>query len=180
MFRQALKGFRDVALLVARLALGVILVARGWHRWQVTGVDRQMEILSQYDLPAPQFLAWLTIVFELGGGILLIFGLATPLVGLGILLVNGGIVVLRRLDEGMLHVHQGGYEYHLTQAVFGLVLLAFGSGRLGADYLFVTPRERHDVVEEELPDGPQEPPPPPPAPKPSEKTVFDRGSTGNS
>lgn len=167
MLKKALQGFRDLALLLARIALGVILVARGWYRWQDTGVDAQAQILAAADLPAPMALAWLVVVFELAGGILLIFGLGTPLVGLGMLVLNSGVILLRKLDAGLYHF-DGGYEYNLTLAAFGLVFLAFGPGRLGIDYLFVAhrrpPEEEADVALV-------------PPPTPTEHTIFHREST---
>ena len=74
---------RDIALLAARIVAGLTLVAHGWHRWQVSGLEAQVTILADAGLPAAQGLVVTTIAFELIGGALLVFGLATPLIGLG-------------------------------------------------------------------------------------------------
>lgn len=170
MLRSALHGFRDVALLLARVALGVILIARGWHRWQSGGVEAQAEILLAAEIPAPEALAWLVVGFEIAGGFLLVFGLGTPLVGLGMLVLNAGVALLRKWEAG-LYLFDGGYEYNLAMAALGLIFLAFGSGRLGVDHLFLPPKRASD-------DEP-EPPAPVTPPTPTEHTIFHREPTAD-
>ncbi|NLE97046.1 MAG: DoxX family protein [Propionibacterium sp.] len=170
MLRTALHGFRDLALLLARIALGVILIAHGWRRWLGDGIEAQVEILAAAGLPAADALAWLVVGFELAGGALLIFGLGTPIIGLGVLALNVGIILIRKFDAG-LYLSDGGYEYNLALAAFGLIFLAFGSGRLGIDHLFLAPRRAAEAAEAD--DGPVS------APTPSEHTIFHREPTGD-
>lgn len=135
-----LRVVRDLALLVARLAAGLTLVAHGWHRWQVSGIDHQVTILQDAGLPAAQGLVVATIAFELIGGVLLAFGLATPLIGLGMIVLNVTIILTVREHSGF-YLNEGGWEFNLAQAALGLLLLAFGSGRAGLDHLFLRPSE---------------------------------------
>ena len=164
MLKRWIKGFQQVALMLARIAAGVILVARGWYRWFICGIDQQAAILEASGIPAPDLAAWLVTLFELAGGVLLTFGLFTPLVGFGMLVLNLGIMVLRKLDA--LYIHDGGYEYNLALAALGILFFAFGAGKLGADSLFFTPKEPsgNDA------NAPASTPPPPP--EPSEKTLY--------
>ena len=60
---------RDIALLAARIVAGLTLVAHGWHRWQVSGLEAQVTILADAGLPAAQGLVVTTIAFELIGGV---------------------------------------------------------------------------------------------------------------
>ncbi|WP_297747013.1 DoxX family protein [uncultured Tessaracoccus sp.] len=162
MVRSWVKGFQHVALMLARVAIGVILIARGWHRWFTVGIDQQATILANADIPAPDLCAWLVTIFELAGGVLLVFGLFTPAIGFGVLVLNIGVIVLRKLDA--FYIHDGGFEYNLAMAAVGLLFLAFGSGKLGADALFFTP----------TPEQPREvvaPEPTPPS-RPTETTLF--------
>ena len=99
-----LRVVRDIALLIARIVTGVILVAHGWYRWQITGVDLQVVVLEGSGLPAAQGLAIATVIFEMVGGALLVFGLATPLVGLGMAVMNVAIILTTRADGGF-YVH---------------------------------------------------------------------------
>lgn len=137
--KSFLRAVKDVALLLSRLIMGGLLLAHGWHRWQVAGVDAEVAIIEAANLPQATTLAWLVIGFEILGGIVLIFGLATPLVGLGIVALNAGTIALVKPDE--LFMHQGGWEFNAVQGVVGLLLLAHGSGRAGLDSLFLRPKD---------------------------------------
>ncbi len=154
MLRKTVRGVQHVALLLARIVVGVVLVARGWHRWMDAGIDAQAAVLAAEDLPAPDLLAWAVTIFELAGGVLLIFGLATPIVGLGMVVLQIGVALLRHPDA--LLAHEGGMEYPLVQAAVGLVFLAFGSGKLGADALFFPAKPAAEPAAQERP----APPPP--------------------
>ena len=133
-----LRVVRDIALLVARILMGVVLIAHGWHRWQVMTVPREVEILEVAGIGNAPTIVWLVIGFEVVGGVLLIFGLATPIVGLGIVVLNAAIIVLLK-DE--FYLHQQGWEYNAVMGVVGLLLLAHGSGRAGLDNLFIRPKD---------------------------------------
>lgn len=133
-----LRLVRDIALLLSRIMMGVVLLAHGWHRWQVVGVAGEVELLEAADLGNATTLVWLVIAFEIVGGVLLIFGLATPLVGLGIVLLNAATIVLLKEE---FYLHQQGWEYNAVQGVVGLLLLAHGSGRAGLDNLFFRPKD---------------------------------------
>ena len=133
-----LKVVRDLALLVARIVTGVTLVAHGWHRWQGTGLEKQAQLLTDAGLPAASGLAVAVVIFELIGGILLVFGLATPLIGLGMVVMNVAIILTTKEGAGF-YVGTGGWEYNAILAALGLLLLALGSGRAGLDHLFVRP-----------------------------------------
>lgn len=159
MLRTTLQGIRHLALLLARVAVGVTLVARGWHRWMTVGIEEQARILAEASLPSATLLAWLVTLFELVGGVLLVFGLATPVIGLGIAVLHGGIALLRPFDGILL---PDGMELHLVLVGVGLLFLAFGSGKLGADALFLAPRERRAAEE----------PATVPPPRETERTMY--------
>ena len=133
-----LRVVRDIALLASRIVAGLTLVAHGWHRWQVSGLEAQVTILADAGLPAAQGLVVTTIAFELIGGVLLVFGLATPLIGLGMVVLNVTVILTVREHAGF-YLTAGGWEYNAMQAAMGLVLLAHGSGRAGLDNLFIRP-----------------------------------------
>lgn len=144
-----LRVVRDIALLIARIVVGVVLVAHGWNRWQGTGLAHQAEVLTEAGLPAPDGLAVATVIFEIVGGTLLVFGLATPLIGLGMAVMNVAIILTTRAENGFF-VTDGGWEYNAVLAGIGLLLLAYGSGRLGLDHLFLRPvTDGEPLIDEE-------------------------------
>lgn len=127
---------RDLALLVGRLGLGVILIAHGWQKLSDQGLAGTAAGFGQMGVPLPTVSAYYATFVELLGGIALILGLALPLVGLLVALDMAGAMVLVHLPNG-LFASNGGYELVLAIGVGALVLAAAGSGRLGIDhYLF--------------------------------------------
>lgn len=140
---EFLRVVRDIALLLARLVAGVTLLVHGWHRWQGTGIDWQIDKIAQAGLPSASGLVIATVAFELIGGALLLFGLGTPLIGLGIVVLNVATIVTLKWDAGF-GLADGGWEYNAMQAAVGLLLMAHGSGRLGVDHLFLRPKGDDD------------------------------------
>lgn len=135
-----LRVVRDLALLVARIVTGVTLMAHGWRRWTITGLEEQANILEGVGLPSAEGLVIATIAFELIGGALLVFGLATPLIGLGMIIQNVAVSLTTRADLGF-YQHEGGWEYNAILAALGVLFLAFGCGRAGLDHLFLRPKD---------------------------------------
>ena len=141
-----MKGFvrvcQDLALMVARIATGAILMVHGWTRWS-DGVPKQVQILTDLKVPYPEIFAWGTIAFEVIGGALLVFGLVTPVLGLVLLVEQVMIISFAKWRLGP-HIANDGYEYNLALACLGLIFLTFGSGRAGVDALFRrNPEDRH-------------------------------------
>jgi len=136
---QFIKVVRDIALLVGRLGLGGILVVHGMQRWS-GGVDAQVARVDALGLPSPTVFAWGTIALEVVGGILLVFGLATPIVAALVVIEQGLIIGLGKVGNGPL-LAEGGYEYNVAIGCLALIFLAFGSGRAGVDALFLRGRD---------------------------------------
>lgn len=126
---------QDIVLLIARIATGLILMAHGWARWQEEGMDAQIDYLTPSGIWEPTLLAWGATAFEIIGGMLLIFGLGVPLIGLIMVVQNVLVIAWLRWNNG-LYLSDGGFEYNVVMAALGMVFLAFGSGRAGLDALF--------------------------------------------
>ena len=137
-----IRVLQDTALMLTRIVMGVVMVAHGWHRWQGTGVNAQVAILRAVGVPSPELMAWAVIGFEIVGGVLLIFGLGTPLIGFGLIVLNCGVIFMHR--AGVFYAHNSGWEYNAVMAAVGAILLAHGSGRAGLDSLFIQPRDEDD------------------------------------
>ncbi|BCR82188.1 DoxX family protein [Arachnia rubra] len=135
-----IRVLQDIALMLTRIVMGVVMVTHGWHRWQNEGITEEANILERVGIPDPALMVWLLIGFEVIGGIFLIFGLATRVISFGLMVLNIGIIVTLR--SSTFYVHDSGWEYNAVMAVVGLMLMAHGAGRTGLDHLFVTPREQ--------------------------------------
>ena len=142
-----IRVLKDIALMLTRIVMGVIMVTHGWHRWQNEGITAEANILEHAGIPNPGLMVWLLIGFEVIGGIFLIFGLATPVIGLGLMVLNIGIILTLRSHT--FYVHNSGWEYNAVMTIVGLMLMTHGAGRIGLDNLFRTPKDVQPQAEEQ-------------------------------
>ena len=142
-----IRVLKDIALMLTRIIMGVIMVTHGWHRWQNEGITAEANILEHAGIPNPGLRVWLLIGFEVIGGIFLIFGLATPVIGLGLMVLNIGIILTLRSHT--FYVHNSGWEYNAVMTIVGLMLMTHGAGRIGLDNLFRTPKDIQPQAEEQ-------------------------------
>lgn len=124
---------RDWALLLVRLGLGAVMLVHGWNHWRGKGgIEGTAGWFAGLGLTRPRLQAWLSVLTELGAGVLLLAGLATPLACaavLGVMLVAG---LLAHRRNGFF-VFRDGYEYVLVLGVMAVALAAFGPGGASVD-----------------------------------------------
>ncbi|CAN5866770.1 hypothetical protein BH24GEM1_BH24GEM1_11560 [soil metagenome] len=70
----------DAALLILRVVLGVIMLYHGWPK--LTNLGGTIEGFSGMGVPLPALSAVFATVAEVGGGLLLLFGVLTDVAGL--------------------------------------------------------------------------------------------------
>ena len=143
--------WRSFALLVARLGLGGILLLHGAARYQA-GIASQTAYLTQFSTPYPKIAAYGATTFEVVGGIFLILGALTPLVGLGILVQQVLTIVWTSYYKGpqLLNAdgtYHGGFEYSVALGLLGLLFLAFGGGVVSLDRVFRRKKAEPEVDE---------------------------------
>ncbi|MFZ2178399.1 MAG: DoxX family protein [Rhodococcus sp. (in: high G+C Gram-positive bacteria)] len=126
--------FRDLALLVARIGLGVVFVAHGWQKFFDAGVGATQASFAAMGVPMPDISAIVAATVELAGGFLLLVGLATSIAGILLFLVMLGALILVHADKGVF-VSDGGYELVVGLGVGALLLAVVGAGRLSIDGL---------------------------------------------
>lgn len=126
---------RDIALLHARIGLGIVFIAHGWQKVVTNGLDATKAGFTQMGVPAPALSAYYAGFVELIGGAALILGVLTSIASLLLLADMIGAFFTVHLDKGVF-VSDGGYELVLTLAVASLLLAAFGGGRFAVDALF--------------------------------------------
>lgn len=119
------------AALVLRLALGLMFVAHGALKLFVFTPAGTVGYFASLGLPA--IFAYLTIAAELGGGVLLLLGVATRPVALALIPLLIGAGVLGHGGNGWVFSNQGGgweYPAFLVVAVVVQVLLGDGAAAL--------------------------------------------------
>ena len=90
---------RDLVLLISRIGLGVVFIAHGWQKFRTNGLDGTAAMFDQMGVPAPTLSAYYATGIELLGGIALILGVLTPVVGvLGLLSLTLAVVGAGRVS----------------------------------------------------------------------------------
>lgn len=125
---------KDVALLLARIGVGIVFIAHGLQKLGGGGLGGTIKGFTMMGVPAPAISAVYATVVEVVGGVLLIVGALMPLVGILLFLDMAGAFLFVHAGNG-LFVDKGGFELVLTLGVASLVFAAAGSGRFGVDAL---------------------------------------------
>lgn len=136
---------RDLVLLLTRIGLGVIFIAHGWQKFDTNGLDGTAAGFERMGIPAPTLSAYFATAVELLGGVALILGLLTPVVG-ALLAVNMfGAFVFVHASNGVF-VSQGGWELVIALALASLVLATAGPGRYSVDAVVNRSEKRERIA----------------------------------
>lgn len=133
----------DVALLVARVAVGIVFIAHGWQKLSGGGFGGTAKAFTMMGVPAPGISAAYAMIVEIVGGAALVLGAAVPLAGILLVLDMAGAFLTVHVSHG-LFVDKGGFELVLVLGVAALLLAAAGSGRYGVDALVTARRTTAD------------------------------------
>jgi putative oxidoreductase len=126
---------RDLVLLVARVGLGVIMVAHAKLEYDfggsLAGVGR---LFAEAGVPLPALTGPANVLLEVVGGIALILGAAVPIVGV-LMAVNMAGAWIFAHPGGLFAMDHTGPELVIALGLLSLVLAVTGSGRFGLDHL---------------------------------------------
>ncbi len=127
----------NLALLGFRLGAAGVMLAHGVNHifggGRIAGTARWFESLGMH--PGVVH-AWVASLTEVGAGILLVLGLATPLAGAGIVGVMLVAWITNHRGNGFFVFRPGeGWEYVMTLTFVGLVIATVGPGQWSLDHL---------------------------------------------
>jgi putative oxidoreductase len=127
---RGLEKLKPLALLLLRLALGVIFIFHGYPKL-FTHTRDMMQFFVRFGLPG--YFVYLSGILELFGGILLIAGLFTRIVGL---LLAGEMAVALWRVHGLFSkpLAVNNYELPLAVAVGAFAIATMGAGLISLDY----------------------------------------------
>lgn len=120
------------AATVLRLAMGVVFIAHGWQKLD-NGVSGFAGFLSSLNIPAPEVMAWVVTILEIGGGILLVAGLGTRLVALALAALMVGTIIMVKAEAGLIGEQGVGAEIDLMLLAGGVALALLGPGAASVD-----------------------------------------------
>ncbi len=124
----------DLALLLSRVGLGIILLAHGWQKLNEWTLDGTAAAFADMGVPAPTAAAMFSTAAELLGGAALIVGLLTPVFALLNIVNLLGALVIVHAENGVF-VTNNGYELVLALAAGLLLVATLGAGKLSVDGL---------------------------------------------
>ncbi|WAX58485.1 DoxX family protein [Jatrophihabitans cynanchi] len=126
----------DLSVLILRIGLAVVFIAHGYNHvfggGKIAGTARWFAGLGM----RPGMLhAWTASLTELGAGLLLLLGLATPLGCAGVIGTMAVAFVTNHVRNGFFIFRPGeGYEYVLTLMIAAAALGGIGAGRWSLDH----------------------------------------------
>ncbi|CAN5653439.1 DoxX family protein [soil metagenome] len=128
----------DLALLVLRCVLGVVMLAHGINHviggGRIAGTARWFQSLGMQPC---KLHAWLASGVEIGAGALLVLGLLTPVAAAGAVGVMVVAWITNHRSNGFFIFRPGeGYEYVMVLTFVGLVVGMLGAGRWSLDDAF--------------------------------------------
>ena len=122
-----------VALLLVRVVVGSTMMAHGINHWKGGGrIEGTARWFSGLGLRHGKLQAWMSVVTEIGAGLLLVLGLLTPLACAAVISVMLIAGILAHRPNGFF-VFKDGYEYVLVLSVVSLALATLGPGRVSVD-----------------------------------------------
>ena len=119
----------DLAVLVTRVAVGLVFFAHGWQKLFTNGIDGTAAFFEQVGVPAATGAAWFATLVELAGGAALILGLWTRWVSLALVPILLGAIYAPHGAAGFFFSNQGGgWEFPAFWAVALVVQALLGDG----------------------------------------------------
>lgn len=117
----------DIAALVLRISLGVMFIAHGMLKLLVFTLPGTADFFASQGFPA--WTAYPVTFLEIGGGLLLVSGIATRWVSIALIPVLLGATYVHLGNGWVFSAPNGGWEYPAFLAVAAAVQALLGSGR---------------------------------------------------
>jgi putative oxidoreductase len=129
---------RDLVLLLARIGLGIIMIAHAKLEFDFAGgsIVGVGQLFAQSGIPLPAITGPANVLFEFVGGVAMIIGLAVPIVGVLMALNMVGAWMLVHTSP-LFSMDHNGPELAIMIGLLSLVLAVVGSGRFGLDHLII-------------------------------------------
>lgn len=133
----------DVAVLVARVLLGAVLIAHGGQKVFSYGFAGVTATFAKSGVPLPAVSAIYASAVELVGGVLLVLGAFTTVISVLVVLDMLGAYTFVHAGHGIF-AESGGFELVAVITVGALLLIGGGAGRFSVNH--VLGRRRHAAL----------------------------------
>ncbi len=143
MLEEIFSPFSDWGLLILRVAIGLVFIAHGWPKLNPSGTMKGPAgfagWLKQMRVPLPTFFAWVVALLETVGALLLMLGLGTRILAVG-LVIDMLVAIFRALRPmGATFTSMTGgprWELEFLLATGALALVFTGAGAIALDPIF--------------------------------------------
>lgn len=127
---------RDVALLLLRVFFGLSLAYHGYNKiFGKGGLKATAGWFASMHLKWPKWQARIAATTEVGSGLLLALGLATPLAAAGFIGIMLVAIVISHWTNGFFVFKPGqGWEYCASIAIVALAIGTIGAGKYSIDH----------------------------------------------
>ncbi|GAB3689159.1 DoxX family protein [Saccharopolyspora tripterygii] len=136
-----MNALRSSFTLIGRVGVGIVLIAHGWQKLVTWGVPATAQNFGAMGVPLPQVAAWYATLVELIGGVLLVLGIALPLVGLAVALDMAGAILFVHLPHGLFA--PDGFELPLAIGAAALAM-GFNAGNWSLDHAMFGRRAKRE------------------------------------
>ena len=131
-FLESLQRLDFVGLFLLRIYLFFVLWYAGIGK--VDTVDKFSGYLGTLEVPFPEIVSWLVIIFEVGGAVLLLMGLFVRWASVSLMVIMFFAGYLVHYDNGWPH-EANGIEFAATYTLMLFLLVCLGGGKyLSLDY----------------------------------------------
>lgn len=117
-------------LAILRVVLGIVMLVHGWSKLS-GGVGGVAGFFGSLGIPAPGLMAWVVTILELVGGILLVVGFLTQIVGILIAIEMLGVILFAFFLRGAPFIENGAITWE-TEALIGAAALCLALSGPGA------------------------------------------------
>jgi putative oxidoreductase len=121
-----------IGILVIRLIIGITFIAHGLQKlagwFGGNGINGTAQFFSSLGIDFPLFVATVVGGFEMIGGLLLVFGILTPIAGIMLSGVMVGAIIKVHGQNGF-WVSDHGFEYNLVLATVSIAVGLIGPGK---------------------------------------------------
>jgi putative oxidoreductase len=124
--RRLLPLNTDLALLILRVVLGIIMIYHGWPK--LTNLGGTIEGFSGMGIPAPAVAAIFATLVEVVGGFLVLVGAFADIAGLMFAIDMLGAITFVHAKNGF-SASEGGVEFPLALLAMALAIALAGPGR---------------------------------------------------
>ena len=124
--RRLLPYNTDLALLILRVVLGIVMIYHGWPK--LTNLGGTIEGFTGMGIPLPVVAAIFATVAEVLGGMLMLVGAFTDIAGLMFAIDMLGAIIFVHAKNGF-SAAKGGIEFPLLLLAVALAMALAGPGR---------------------------------------------------